>query len=111
MVFYAIETVVGAGLRDVIVGTGGQNSGGFIRLLSNGNEFGLQRIHYTYQEGEGGIADALRLAQPFVEDEKICVFLGDNIIENNIVAAKNVFERQKRGSTIILKQGRDPARL
>src|ERR1700681_3157270 len=96
MTFYPIQTLVDAGIREIIVVTGGQNSGDFLRLLSNGKEFGLHRIHYTYQEGEGGIADALRLAQPFVEDEKICVVLGDNIIENNIISANVAFEKQKR---------------
>jgi len=99
MIFYPIQTLVDAGIREIIVVTGGQNSGDFLRLLANGKEFGLHLIHYTYQEGEGGIADALRLAQPFVEDEKICVVLGDNIIENNIVASKESFERQNAEPT------------
>src|SRR5207253_9906852 len=77
MVFYPIQTLVDAGIKDIIIVTGGQNSGDFLRLLSNGKDFDLHRIHYTYQEGEGGIADALRLAEPFVEGEKICVILGD----------------------------------
>ena len=91
MVFYPIQTLVDAGIRDIIIVTGGQNSGDFLRLLSNGKDFELRRIHYTYQEGEGGIADALRLAEPFVEGEKICVVLGDNIIENNIASSKEAF--------------------
>jgi glucose-1-phosphate thymidylyltransferase len=111
MIFYPIQTLVDAGIREIIVVTGGQNSGDFLRLLSNGKEFGLHRIQYTYQEGEGGIADALRLAQPFVENEKICVVLGDNIIENNIIAAKESFEKQKRGAHIILKEVPDPERF
>src|ERR1700681_2162514 len=111
MIFYPIQTLVDAGIREIIVVTGGQNSGDFLRLLSSGKEFGLHRIHYTYQEGEGGIADALRLAQPFVENEKICVVLGDNIIENNIIAAKESFEKQKHGAHIILKDVRDPERF
>jgi glucose-1-phosphate thymidylyltransferase len=80
MIFYPIQTLVDADIREIIVVTGGQNAGEFFRLLSNGHDFGLQRIHYTYQEGEGGIADALRLAEPFVEGEKICVVLGNNVI-------------------------------
>jgi glucose-1-phosphate thymidylyltransferase len=111
MIFYPIQTLVDAGIRDVIVVTGGQNSGDFLRLLSNGKDFGLNHIHYTYQEGEGGIADALRLAEPFVEGEKICVVLGDNIIENNIIEAKEVFERQKSGAHLILKEVADPKRF
>jgi glucose-1-phosphate thymidylyltransferase len=111
MVFYPIQTLVDAGIRDIIVVTGGQNSGDFLRLLSNGKDFDLHRIHYTYQEGEGGIADALRLAEPFVEGEQICVVLGDNLIENNIIAAKQAFEKQAKGAHILLKEVPDPERF
>jgi glucose-1-phosphate thymidylyltransferase len=111
MVFYPIQTLVDAGIKDIIIVTGGQNSGDFLRLLSNGKDFDLHRIHYTYQEGEGGIADALRLAEPFVEGEKICVILGDNIIENNIIASKEAFDKQAKGAHIILKEVPDPERF
>jgi len=111
MIFYPIQTLVDAGIREIIVVTGGQNAGDFLRLLSNGKDFGLQRIHYTYQEGEGGIADALRLAEPFVEGEKICVILGDNIIENNIIDATEAFEKREKGAHIILKEVSDPERF
>ena len=111
MIHYPIQTLVDAGIREIIVVTGGQNAGDFLRLLSNGKDFGLDHIHYTYQEGEGGIADALRLAEPYVEDEKICVVLGDNIIENNIIEAKRHFERQERGAHLLLKEVHDPERF
>ncbi len=111
MIYYPIQTLVDAGIHEIIIVTGGQNAGDFLRLLSNGREFGLHRIHYTYQEGEAGIADALRLAEPFVENEKICVVLGDNVIENNIVEAKKTFEKQKRGAHLILKEVGDPERF
>jgi glucose-1-phosphate thymidylyltransferase len=111
MIYYPIQTLVDAGIKDIIVVTGGQNAGEFLRLLSNGKDFELHRIHYTYQEGEGGIADALRLAEPFVEGEKICVILGDNIIENNIIASKEAFEKQSSGAHIILKEVPDPERF
>jgi glucose-1-phosphate thymidylyltransferase len=111
MVFYPIQTLVDAGIGDIIIVTGGQNSGDFLRLLSNGKDFDLHRIHYTYQEGEGGIADALRLAEPFVEGEKICVILGDNIIENNIISSREAFEKQSTGAHIILKEVPDPERF
>ena len=111
MIYYPIQTLVDAGIRDVIVVTGGHNSGDFLRLLSNGKDFDLHRIHYTYQEGEGGIADALRLAEPFVEGEKICVILGDNIIENNIIDSAMAFEKQPAGAHILLKQVPDPQRF
>ena len=111
MIYYPIQTLVDAGIQDIIVVTGGQNSGDFLRLLSNGKDFDLHRIHYTYQEGEGGIADALRLAEPFVEGDKICVILGDNIIENNIIAAAQAFKKQERGAHIILQKVSDPERF
>jgi glucose-1-phosphate thymidylyltransferase len=111
MVFYPIQTLVDADIRDIIIVTGGQNSGDLLRLLANGKEFNLHRIHYTYQEGEGGIADALRLAEPFVEGEKVCVILGDNVIENNVIEAKETFEKQAGGAHIILKEVADPERF
>ena len=111
MVFYPIQTLVDSGIKDIIVVTGGQNSGDFLRLLSNGKDFDLHRIHYTYQEGEGGIADALRLAEPFVEGEKICVVLGDNIIENNIIQSAQLFAKQARGAHILLKEVPDAERF
>ena len=78
MIFYPIQALVNADIRDILIVTGGHNSGDFLRLLSNGKDFGLKHINYTYQEGEGGIADALRLAEHFAEGQKICVILGDN---------------------------------
>jgi glucose-1-phosphate thymidylyltransferase len=111
MIFYPLQTLVNAGITNILIVTGGQNAGDFLRLLSNGKDFGLKHINYTYQEGEGGIADALRLAEHFVEGEKMCVVLGDNIIENNILAAKETFERQERGAHIILKEVPDPERF
>jgi len=111
MVFYPIQTLVDAGIEDIIVVTGGQNSGDFLRLLSNGKDFDLRRIHYTYQEGDGGIADALRLAEPFVEGEKICVVLGDNVIENNVIESASAFDNQPGGAHILLKKVPDPERF
>lgn len=111
MIFYPIQTLVNAGIHDILVVTGGQNAGDFLRLLSNGKDFGLKHINYTYQEGEGGIADALRLAEHFVEGEKVCVVLGDNLIENNVAAAADRFRQQPRGAHIILKEVDDPERF
>src|SRR5690242_12416995 len=91
MVFYPIQTLVNAGITDILLVTGGQNAGDFLRLLGNGKDFGLKHINYTYQEGEGGIADALRLAEHFADGQPICVVLGDNIIENSISPAKRDF--------------------
>ena len=91
MIYYPIQTLVSAGIQDILVVTGGKNSGDFLRLLANGKEFGLKHIGYTYQEGEGGIADALGLAEHFADGDKICVVLGDNIIEGSIRVAADEF--------------------
>ncbi len=111
MIYYPIQTLVDAGIRDLLIVTGGRNSGDFLRLLANGKEFGLKHINYTYQEGEGGIADALALAEHFAEGSKICVVLGDNIIEGSIAPAVRAFERQERGAKILLKEVHDAERF
>ena len=111
MVYYPIQTLVNAGIRKIMLVTGGNNAGDFLKLLGNGNEFGLQHLDYTYQEGEGGIADALRLAEYFADGEPICVVLGDNIIERNIVRAAQAFRDQKTGAKILLKEVKNPQRF
>ncbi len=111
MIYYPIQTLVEAGITDLMVVTGGRNSGDFLRLLANGKEFGLKHINYTYQEGEGGIADALALAEHFAEGSRICVILGDNIIEGSIADAVHDFERQERGAKILLKEVPDAERF
>ena len=111
MIYYPIETLVNAGIRDILIVTGGQNAGDFLRLLGNGKEFGLKHINYTYQEGEGGIAEALDLAEHFAEGEKICVVLGDNIIEGNIADAADAFRKQSRGARVLLKNVPDAQRF
>ncbi len=111
MIYYPIQTLVDAGIRDILLVTGGRNSGDFLRLLANGKEFGLAHLNYTYQEGEGGIADALALAEHFADGGKICVILGDNIIEGNIRDAVEAFREQPRGARILLKQVPDAERF
>ena len=111
MIYYPIQTLVDAGIEDLLIVTGGRNSGDFLRLLANGKEFGLKHINYTYQEGEGGIAEALALAEHFAEKSKICVILGDNIIEGSIKRAVDDFERQDRGAKILLKEVHDAERF
>jgi glucose-1-phosphate thymidylyltransferase len=111
MIYYPIQTLVDAGITDLMVVTGGRNSGDFLRLLANGKEFGLKHINYTYQEGEGGIADALALAEHFAEGSRICVILGDNIIEGSIAQAVRDFQRQERGAKILLKEVPDAERF
>ena len=104
MIFYPIKTLINAGIKDIMVVVGGNHAGEFLRLLGNGKQFGLKHISYTYQEGEGGIAEALGLAEEFADGDKIVVILGDNIIENNIIRQKEAFEKQKEGAKIIIKK-------
>jgi glucose-1-phosphate thymidylyltransferase len=111
MIYYPIQTLVDAGIKDILVVTGGKNSGDFLRLLANGKQFGLAHINYTYQEGEGGIADALNLAEHFADGQKICVVLGDNIIEGNIRDAVDDFRKQISGAKILLKEVLDAERF
>jgi glucose-1-phosphate thymidylyltransferase len=111
MVYYPIQTLVNAGIRDILLVTGGNNAGDFLRLLGNGREFGLTHIDYTYQEGKGGIAEALGLAEYFAGNDPICVILGDNIIENNVCQAVENFKQQGEGAKILLKQVTDAHRF
>jgi len=111
MIYYPIQTLINAGIDDILIVTGGNNAGDFLKLLGNGKEFGLKHINYTYQEGEGGIAEALRLAEFFASGERICVVLGDNIIEKNIRKAVENFRKQKEGAKILLKEVPDPQRF
>jgi glucose-1-phosphate thymidylyltransferase len=111
MIYYPMQTLVNAGIQDILVVTGGKNAGEFLRLLGNGKDFGLKHINYTYQEGEGGIAHALALAEFFANGEPICVVLGDNVIETNICHAANAFRIQRKGAKIILKQVSDADRF
>jgi glucose-1-phosphate thymidylyltransferase len=111
MIYYPLQALVNAGIEDILIVTGGNYAGDFLRLLGNGHEFGLKHINYTYQEGEGGIAAALSLAEFFADRNKICVILGDNVIEKNIRKAMEAFGRQKEGAKIMVKEVPDPQRF
>ncbi|HVF48716.1 MAG TPA: sugar phosphate nucleotidyltransferase [Pyrinomonadaceae bacterium] len=111
MIYYPIQTLVNAGIRDIMVVTGGNSAGDFLKLLGNGKAFGLKHLNYTYQEGEGGIAAALSLAEHFAAGEPLCIVLGDNIIEGNITRAVSDYKRQGGGAKILLKQVADPQRF
>lgn len=111
MVYYPIQTLVNAGIHEILLVTGGKNAGEFLRLLGNGRDFGLKHLNYTYQEGEGGIAEALGLAEYFAGSEPICVVLGDNIIEKNICAPVQSFAKQKKGAKLLLKEVQDAERF
>ncbi len=111
MIYYPIETLVRAGITDIMIVTGGNSAGDFLRLLGNGRDFGLKDIFYTYQEGEGGIADALKLCEHFAEGDRLVVILGDNIIQDDITPYVRKFDEQDSGARILLKDVDDPQRF
>ncbi len=111
MIYYPVQALVNAGIRDIMIVTGGNSAGDFLRLLKNGKDFGLKHLNYTYQEGEGGIAAALDLCEDFAEGGPVCVVLGDNIIERNICRAVKAYRHQGGGAKILLKKVPDPQRF
>ena len=111
MIYYPIQSLINAGIEDIMIVTGGNSAGDFLKLLKNGRDFGLKHINYTYQEGEGGIADALSLCKDFADGEPVCVVLGDNIIERNIAQAARAYRHQGGGAKILLKKVNDPQRF
>jgi glucose-1-phosphate thymidylyltransferase len=111
MIYYPIQALINAGIEDIMIVTGGNSAGDFLRLLGNGKDFGLKHLNYTYQEGEGGIADALSLVEHFADDDPVCVILGDNIIEKNIRTAADEYRKQGGGAKIMLKRVHDPQRF
>ncbi len=111
MIFFPLQTLVEAGIKDILIVTGGNSSGDFLRLIGNGAAFGLKHVNYTYQKGEGGIAEALGLAEHFAGGDKIAVVLGDNIFQESIAPHVRAFEKQPRGGKILLKKVADPHRF
>lgn len=111
MIFYPLRTLVQAGIEDIMLVTGGEFAGDFLRLLGNGADFGLKRLHYAYQEGSGGIAAALALAEDFADGEPVAVILGDTIIEGNANRSIAEFAETGRGAKIFLKEVDDPRRF
>ena len=111
MIYYPIQTLVSAGITDIMIVTGGNSAGDFLKLLGNGKAFGLKHLNYTYQEGEGGIAAALALVEHFASGEPVCVILGDNIIQGNVRAAADDYRQQGKGAKILLKRVPDPQRF
>jgi len=108
MIYYPIQTLVQAGIKDILIVTGGNNAGDFLRLLGNGKAFGLKHINYTYQENEGGIAEAVGLAEEFAERDKVVIILGDNIIGPSIKKDVEKFAKQESGGAIFLKKVKNP---
>lgn len=111
MIYYPIMTLVEAGIKDILLVTGGHHAGDFLRLLGNGNEFGLKAVNYAYQEKEGGIAEALGLAEHFADGGKTVVILGDNIIEKSIKKEVETFAAQPKGARVLLKAVENPERF
>ncbi|MFH1360964.1 MAG: sugar phosphate nucleotidyltransferase [Candidatus Omnitrophota bacterium] len=111
MIYYPIRTLVDAGIKEILIVTGGNNAGDFLKLLGNGEDFGINDIHYAYQEGEGGIADALRLVEHFVERQKFVVILGDNVFDESLQPYVKEFKKQKEGARILIKEVAQPSRF
>ncbi len=111
MIYYPLQALINAGIQDILLVTGGNNAGDFLRLLGNGKDFGLKHLNYTYQEGEGGIAAALALAEHFVDGERGGVMLGDNLIERSFRGAAERFAKGPGGARILLKRVPDPERF
>ena len=111
MIYYPLQAMLNAGINEVLVVTGGDHAGDFLKLLKNGKHLGLKHLEFAYQEGEGGIADALKLAEDFADGSKICVILGDNIIQHNIRRAAGDFFTQRSGAKVLLKAVDDPQRF
>src|SRR5688500_3023994 len=111
MIYYPIECLCSAGIRDILIVTGGEHAGDLLKLLKNGKHLGIRHLEYAYQEGEGGNADALKVGGDFADGDKVCVDLGDNIIEKNIRKAVGEVIVKHTGAKIILKQVDDPERF
>ncbi len=111
MIYYPVKTLISAGIREILIVTGGNNAGDFLRLLGNGEDFGIKAIQYVYQKGERGIADALKLAENFVGREKFIVILGDNVLDQSIKPYADQFNRQNEGARILIKKVPNPERF
>ena len=111
MVTYAIEALVAAGVTELMLVTGGTHAGEFLRLLGNGHEYGIDRLSYAYQERAGGIAEALGLAERFVDGDRVVVMLADNVLELSIRPAVENFSQQEEGARILLSRVENPEHL
>lgn len=111
MIYYPLQQLVHAGIQDILVVTGGDSAGDFLKLLRNGQDFGLEHLRYAYQEGEGGIAEALGLAEFFAAGDPVAVVLGDNIFQDPLAAAIDEFREDPSGAMILLKEVDDPGRF
>lgn len=108
MIYYPLQALVEAGIQDIMLVTGGNHAGEFLKLLGNGREFGLKDLNYTYQERAGGIAEALSLTEHFAGGDKVVVMLGDNLVQDSLASAVAAFEQQDKGAKILLKEVDNP---
>lgn len=108
MIHYPIETLVKAGIKDIVLVIGGPYAGDFVRVLKDGRQLGANHLFYAYQEKEGGIAEAIACAKPYVDEESITVILGDNCTDTDI--SKEVCDF-KEGAMVFLKEVPDPERF
>jgi glucose-1-phosphate thymidylyltransferase len=111
MISYAIEALVSAGVGEIMLVTGGTHAGEFLRLLGSGTEYGIERLSYAYQEKAGGIAEALGLAEKFVDEDRCVVLLADNIFERSIRPCVEAFNAQKQGARVVLFKETDHGHL
>jgi glucose-1-phosphate thymidylyltransferase len=111
MVTHAVEALVEAGVQELMLVTGGTHAGEFFRLLGNGHEYGIDRLFYAYQERSGGVAEALGLAERFVDGDKVCVLLADNVFEQSLRPVVENFEQQERGALVVLYEVEDEEHL
>jgi glucose-1-phosphate thymidylyltransferase len=111
IIYYTIQTLVSAGLKEILIITGGEHAGDLLKLLGDGKELGLKEIHYTYQKESKGIAHGLALAEDFADDGKITLILADNVFEDSIKEDIEIFEKQEKGARLFLKKVADPERF
>jgi len=111
MISYGIEALVRAGIREIMVVTGGTHAGEFLRLLSNGDDHDVDLLCYAYQDRPGGIAEALGLTERFVGDDRVLVMLADNIFGKTIRPTVAAFMEQPKGARIVLSHVEEPAHL
>ncbi len=111
MIYYPLQQLVAAGLTEILLVAGGNSAGDFLKLLGNGREFGLRHLHYTYQEGQGGIAEALGLAEDFSDGEPLCVILGDNLFQESLTPYVRQYAQRREGAMLLLKEVDDAERF